>query len=86
MFSNSGTGQMEPASPSFTSTNILRKAINYLKNRPLLCLLLLTPGIPEYLSSSSPLNALVLNPVQFLFQLFANLGLYGPGALLIGRL
>jgi len=47
------------------------------------CLLLLSPGIPEYLSSSSPLNALVLNPPMFLFQLVANLGLYGPGVLLV---
>jgi hypothetical protein len=47
------------------------------------CLLLLSPGIPEYLSGSSPLNAIVLNPGMFLFQILANLGLYGPGVLLI---
>jgi hypothetical protein len=47
------------------------------------CLLLLSPGIPEYLSGSSPLNALFLNPVMFIFQLLANLGLYGPGVLLV---
>lgn len=29
------------------------------------------------------MNAVVLNPVMFLFQLAANLGLYGPGVLLI---
>jgi hypothetical protein len=46
-------------------------------------LLLLSPGIPEYLSGSSPINAVVLNPAMFLFQLTANLGLYGPGVLLI---
>ena len=54
-----------------------------LRGRPILCLLLLTPGIPEYLSGSSPFNAMVLNPVQFVFQLVANLGLYGPGVILI---
>ena len=49
----------------------------------MLCLLLLSPGIPEYLSGSSPLNALILNPPMFFFQLVANLGLYGPGVLLV---
>jgi len=48
-----------------------------------LCLLLLSPGIPEYLSGSSPLNAIVLNPPMFVFQMLANLGLYGPGVLLV---
>jgi hypothetical protein len=57
-------------------------ALAYLRRHPVICLLLLTPGIPEYLSSSSPLNAIVLNPVMFAFQLAANLALYGPGALL----
>ena len=55
----------------------------FLRAHPVALLLLLTPGIPEYLSGSSGLNALVLNPVLFLFQLTANLGLYGPGALLV---
>jgi hypothetical protein len=55
----------------------------YLKSHPVALLLALTPGIPEYLSSSSPINAIILNPVMFLFQIAANLGLYGPGALLI---
>ena len=59
------------------------RVLSSLKMHPVLCLLLLTPGIPEYLSSSSPLNALVLNPAMFVFQLVANLGLYGPGVLLI---
>ena len=54
-----------------------------LRSHPVLCLLLLSPGIPEYLSSSSPLNAIILNPPMFLFQLLANLGLYGPGVLLV---
>ena len=56
---------------------------SYLRKHPVLCLLLLTPGIPEYLSGSSPLNAIVLNPGGFFFQLVANLGLYGPGVLLV---
>lgn len=45
--------------------------------------MLLTPGIPEYLSSSSPINAIILNPPLFLFQLLANTALYLPGALLV---
>ena len=57
--------------------------IGYLKSHPVALLLALTPGIPEYLSSSSPINAIVLNPFMFLFQLLANLGLYGSGVLLI---
>ena len=55
----------------------------FLGRHPALCLLLLSPGIPEYLTSSSPINAIVLNPPQFLLQLALNLGLYGPGVLLV---
>jgi hypothetical protein len=55
----------------------------FLKSHPVVLLLLLTPGIPEYLSSSSAINAIVFNPFLFLFQIVANLGLYGTGALLI---
>ena len=61
----------------------MRPDLDFLKRHPILCLFLLTPGIPEYLSSSSPLNAIVLNPLQFAFQLSANAALYLPGALLI---
>jgi hypothetical protein len=62
---------------------IVSHALGYLRSHPIFCLLLLSPGIPEYLSSSSPLNAIFLNPGGFLFQLPANLGLYGPGVLLV---
>jgi hypothetical protein len=55
----------------------------FLKSHPVVLLLILTPGIPEYLSSSSPINAIILNPFMFLFQILANLGLYGTGVLLI---
>jgi len=61
----------------------IRRVIDYLRARPILVLLLLSPGIPEYLSGSSPLNDVVLNPPWFLIQLGLNLGLYGPGVLLI---
>jgi hypothetical protein len=55
----------------------------FLRLHPVVCLLLLSPGIPEYLSGSSPLNAIILNPLMFVFQMVANLGLYGPGVLLV---
>jgi hypothetical protein len=63
--------------------NPLRDLLAYLRAHPIICLLLLSPGIPEYLSGSSPLNAIILNPFQFVFQVVANLGLYGPGVILI---
>jgi hypothetical protein len=59
------------------------KLVHYLKSHPLLFLLLLTPGIPEYLSASSQLTLLVLFPPLFFLFLAANLGLYGSGVLLI---
>jgi hypothetical protein len=59
------------------------RLVGFLKSHPVVCLLFLTPGIPEYLSSSSAINAVILNPPLFLFQILANLGLYGTGALLI---
>jgi len=54
-----------------------------LKSRPILCLALLTPGLPEYLSSSSSLLALVVNPAWFFLALAINVGQYTGGALLI---
>ena len=56
---------------------------SYLKAHPLLCLCILTPGIPEYLSGSSSMALLVLSPPIFLLLLAANLALYGPGVILI---
>jgi len=35
------------------------------------------------MSGSSPTNDIILNPLMFLFQIVANLGLYGPGVLLV---
>src|SRR5271169_5819728 len=58
-------------------------ALGFLRSHPIVCLLLLSPGIPEYISGSSPTSAIVLNPPMFLFQVAANLGLYGPGVLLV---
>lgn len=55
----------------------------FFKAHPVILLLILTPGIPEYLSGSSAIDAIVFNPPFFLLQLAANLGLYGSGVLLI---
>jgi len=64
-------------------TGTLTKLVRFLKSHPLLFLLLLTPGIPEYLSASSQITLLVLNPVLFFLFLGANIGLYGSGVILI---
>jgi hypothetical protein len=61
----------------------LHRTTAFFKRHPVVLLAFLTPGIPEYLSSSSALNAIILNPVFFPIQLVLNLGLYTPGALLI---
>ncbi len=61
----------------------IAKFVYFIKSHPLLFLLLLTPGIPEYLSASSQLTVLVINPVLFFLFLAANLGLYGSGVILI---
>ncbi len=55
----------------------------FLQRRPVLCLLLLTPGIVEYLTGSSSLSLLILLPPVFFAFLGLNLALYGPGVLLI---
>lgn len=59
------------------------KIKGFLGRHPILCLALLSPGIPEYLSSSSALSTVLVSPPFFLLQLGANLGLYVPGVLLI---
>src|SRR5437867_7835355 len=46
-------------------------------------MLILSPGNPEYLSGSTNISILVLNPPVFFLLLAANLALYGPGVILI---
>src|SRR5437870_10218915 len=72
-----------PNSPSPQSTSMLSKLVRFLKSHPKLFLLLLTPGIPEYLSASSQITLLVINPPLFFLLLAANIGLYGSGVILI---
>jgi hypothetical protein len=57
--------------------------IAFLKSHPILCLAILTPGIPEYLSTSSSLLTIVTSPFFFPIQLAINVGQYTAGALLI---
>jgi hypothetical protein len=59
------------------------RALAFFRAHPIVCLALLTPGLPEYLSTSSPLDNLVLNPVWFFLGLAINVGQYTAGALLI---
>ncbi|HYA55106.1 MAG TPA: hypothetical protein VEG42_05845 [Thermoplasmata archaeon] len=58
-------------------------AVAFFRRHPILLFLALTPGIPEYLSGSSPVAYVVLSPILFLIFLALNLGLYGPGVLLV---
>jgi hypothetical protein len=55
----------------------------FLRGHPIVCLALLTPGIPEYLSTSSSILNIVENPVWFWLQIPINVGQYTAGALLI---
>jgi hypothetical protein len=60
-----------------------RGLLAFLRAHPILCLALLTPGIPEYLSTSSSLLNLATNPIFFFLQLAINIGQYTAGALLV---
>jgi hypothetical protein len=57
--------------------------LQFLRDHPILCLAILTPGIPEYLSTSSPVLNLVADPFWFFLGLAINVGQYTAGALLI---
>ncbi|HTP54960.1 MAG TPA: hypothetical protein VML94_08415 [Thermoplasmata archaeon] len=70
---------MRPA----TSTGTLAGIVAFFRRHPVLLLLAFTPGIPEYLSGSSSTALLVASPVVFFLFLGLNLGLYGPGVLLL---
>ncbi len=87
-----GAGGFEPARypqerppgyPGPTRPSLGRGFIAYLVRHPIFCLFLLTPGIPEYLSSSSSITLLFVSPAVFFVVLGLNAGLYVPGALLI---
>ncbi len=69
--------------PAPGSSSAYRRLLASLEREPILVLLFFSPGIIEYLSGSSQVAAIVTNPFLFYLQLGANLGLYGPGVLLI---
>jgi len=70
-----------PQSKSLLS-RLVSRLVQFLKSHPVFFLIILTPGIPEYLSSSSQITQLAINPFAYL-QLAANIGLYGTGVILI---
>ena len=59
------------------------KAVSFFRRHPVLLLLCFSPGIVEYLSGSSSFEGIVRAPFLFLLFLGFNLGLYGPGVLLV---
>lgn len=63
--------------------SLRERVVAWLRARPVPVMMLLSPGIVEYLSGSSSLDAVVLNPAGFVLQLGLNVGLYLPGVLLI---
>src|SRR5881296_254222 len=72
---------VQPSSPE--PSGLDSHVVGLLRRHPVLCLLLLSPGIPEYLTGSSSFAILSLNPVLFLMFVGLNMGLYGPGVILI---
>lgn len=54
-----------------------------MRMKMILLLIVMSPGIPEYLTGSSPFNRLFYDPVGFIFSLGLNIALYSTGALLI---
>ena len=49
----------------------------------ILILMIITPGIPEYLTGSSKLDSIIYNPTFFFIGLSLNIALFTTGALLI---
>ncbi|MGP8075069.1 MAG: hypothetical protein ACLP74_08690 [Thermoplasmata archaeon] len=69
--------------PTARGPTALGRAAAFFRRHPVLLLLTLTPGIPEYLSGSSPVALIAVSPPGFFLFLLLNLGLYGPGVLLL---
>ena len=70
-------------SPPSAQTSVGARVLGSLRSHPIVCLALLTPGLPEYLSTSSPVLNLAVNPLWFFLQLLINVGQYTAGALLV---
>ncbi len=73
----------DSSSPATTLRSAWVRLLGYLKARPILVLLFFTPGLIEYVSGDTSLALLVFSPPIFLFELLMNVGIYGPGVLLI---
>ena len=76
-------GNLSSRSPDARARTFGERFLSFLRRHPILCLAILTPGIPEYLSTSSSLLAIGLNPAFFVIQLLINVAQYTAGALLV---
>jgi hypothetical protein len=76
-------GEPEPSHRTPVVRGAGRRLVSFLRSHPILCLAILTPGLPEYLSTSSSLLNLGLNPLWFFLQLAINIAQYTGGALLV---
>jgi hypothetical protein len=56
------------------------------RRRALVLLVVLSPTIAEFLTGSTPITGLVLNPLGFVIPVAALLGLYGAGVVLVREL
>jgi hypothetical protein len=68
---------------NFRSVGLYSRISSYIRAHPILLLVLLSPGIPEYLSGSSSWAVLVANPIVFALFVLLNVGLYTTGIILI---
>jgi hypothetical protein len=59
------------------------RTVAFFRRHPVLLFLCFTPGIPEYLSGSTPVDGIIIAPGVFALFLVLNVGLYGPGVLLV---
>ena len=74
---------LDSSPPAVGSSSAWVRLLEYLKAHPVLVLLFFTPGLIEYVSGNTSLALMVFNPPIFLFELLMNVGIYGPGVLLI---
>ena len=72
-----------PAPPGPSARPWAEPLLRFLRRHPILCLAILTPGIVEYLSTSSSILLLFEAPWIFALFLAVNVGQYTAGALLI---
>jgi hypothetical protein len=77
------SAEVPPQPPAPGRSVPLARVLSYLHRHPIVCLALMTPGFAEYVSGSSPLADLLLNPAWFALQLTINVAMYTSGALLI---